>query len=193
MRTLCRKLGLTVLVGVTGLGLLAEPVSADTGGDEAAFVHKLNELRASRGLRQLAVKGELVNVARAWSSRMAGAGGISHNPSVAAQAPANWVRLGENVGMGPDVQLLHDAFVASPAHYRNMVSPEFDSVGVGVVRSAEGLIFVTVNFMTQAAPVAQVAAAPAAPAAKTVCKKARKGKVVCKAVKVRRVKSRARR
>lgn len=192
---------LGVAVGLGGLTAAAGPASADSGGDEMVFVQKLNELRAGKGLPALAIKGELFDLARSWSGRMAAAASIWHNPDLAARAPANWARLGENVGMGPDVQALHDAFVASPLHYRNMVDPEFDSVGVGVVHGAGGLTYVTVNFMRAHPAPAVAAAAPAgtavasapapAPAAKTrICKKSRTGKVTCRTVQPRRVRAR---
>ncbi|MEO7837064.1 MAG: CAP domain-containing protein [Acidimicrobiales bacterium] len=191
------------LVGITGVALAAGPASADTGSDETAFVEKLNELRATRGLPALAIRAELIDVARPWAGRMASVGTISHNPDLAAQAPSNWVRIGENVGVGPNVQSLHDAFVASPLHFRNMIDPEFDLVGVGVVNGPPGIIFVTVNFMkaqgapqiVQAvAPVANPAGAPAAPAKKArICSRTRRGKVVCRTASARRTPVKARR
>lgn len=172
------------LASVMALTVVPEPAFADTGSDEATFVAKLNDLRASRGLRPLGVDGNLANMARGWSSQMASRGGISHNPNMASQAPGNWSRLGENVGMGPNVDSLHNALVNSPSHYANMVNGYYDSVGVGVVQSG-GTMFVTFNFMAgggAAPPQVLSAAAPPAAAARTVCRKARRGRVVCKRV-----------
>ena len=186
-------------VVLSGATALAGPAAADTGSDEMAFVQKLNELRAAHGLAALGTKGELFDVARRWSGRMAAAGGISHNPDVAAQAPSNWARLGENVGIGPSVQTLHEAFIASPLHFKNMIDPNFDWVGVGVVNGPPGIIYVTVNFMRTHAPAAQivqaagpVAQAAAAPAVgtKKVCSKSRNGKVTCRTVKFRKARAR---
>ncbi len=181
------------LASVMALSVVPAPAMADTGSDEAAFVNKLNGLRASKGLRPLGVHGGLVNMARGWSSHMASVGSISHNPNMAAQAPANWARLGENVGMGPSVDSLHNAFVASASHYANMVNGHYDSVGVGVVQSGS-TIFVTFNFMaTQAAPAPAAAPVahrsftpppPPAPRPATTCRKLGRGRVVCKRAKV---------
>ena len=178
MKRVRRMLGIA-LVAVTAVSMVAtEPASASTGTDELEFALKLNELRVSRGLRPLDYRGALFDTARAWSGQMLAADGISHNPSLAAQAPSNWLRLGENVGMGYTVQALHDAFVASPAHFHNMIDPAFDAVGVGVVHAADGKIFVTVNFMT-------TKPAPAAAKTKKVCTKNRRGRVTCRTVRVR--------
>lgn len=174
-----RGLLCAALISVTVLAsVAAEPAAAaDTGAEELAFVAKLNELRTSQGLAPLATKGALFDLARTWAGRMEAANGISHNPSLAGQGPAGWKRLGENVGMGYDVQALHDAFVASPLHYRNMVDPAFDSVGVGVVHAPDGEIFVTVNFMTSGAA-AVTGAAPAK--ARRVCARNSRGRLVCR-------------
>jgi hypothetical protein len=195
-----RIMGLA-LAGVMPLSMVAEPAMADPVSDEFNFVQKLNDLRASRGVGPLGMNGHLTNVARGWSAHMASGGTISHNPNMAAQAPSNWLRLGENVGMGPSVQSLHDAFVASPPHYQNMVNGYYDSVGAGVVMRGSTM-FVTVNFMQSrvaAAPVHVPAPAPVhmfappppppppAPQVfgRTVCKRAHRGRVVCRRVKAR--------
>lgn len=170
-------------IGLTAVMLVAEPASADPLSDEVAFVQKLNELRASQGLSQLGVRTDITALARNWSAQMAAAGGISHNPGLVAQAPWDWTRLGENVGVGGDVQSLHDAFVNSPSHYANMVNPYFTHVGVGVVWS-NGLIFVTVEFMTGGAPPPQ--------ATKTSCTKNTRGKTVCRKAKVKKARARRR-
>ena len=170
----------TAVVAVTALSLVVvEPVSASTGNDELTFVAKLNELRIARGVRPLETRGALFDMARAWSAPMLAVDGISHNPRLAAHTPSNWRKLGENVGMGYDVQGLHDAFVNSPAHYQNMIDPAFDAVGVGVLRAADGKIFVTVNFMTTQAPT------PPQPRSHKVCTKNRRGKTTCRTIRIR--------
>ena len=156
-----RRLAAGVLLAVVVMTLAGvRPAGADAAGDEAEFLARLNEVRATQGLRPLARHAVLAEVARAWARAMAAAGSISHNGSLSSQGPAEWQRLGENVGMGMEVRGVHDAFVASPSHYRNMVDAGFDSVGIGVVRNPNGALFVTVNFMQARA----VAPAPPAPA-----------------------------
>ena len=160
-----RRMLVAILITLAGASVaFVPPAAADDAGDEAAFLSSLNGVRSAQGLRPLNSNAALTSVARIWAAGMAAAGSISHNPSLAAQGPSNWQRLGENVGMGMDVPRVHDAFVASPTHYRNMVDPGFDAVGIGVVRNGTGALFVTVNFMQSAAVVAAAAPAPAAPA-----------------------------
>ena len=94
-------------------------------GTEQQFVNAINQLRASKGLRQLQVSGELTGVARGWTDQMVRNGQISHNPNLGSQVSGNWTKLGENVGVGYDVNGLMQAFINSPAHYRNLVDPDW--------------------------------------------------------------------
>lgn len=173
-------------IGLTAVMLVAEPASADALSDEGGFVIKLNELRTSQGLNPLNVRQDLVALARSWSAQMAAAGAISHNPALVAQAPKDWTRLGENVGVGGDFVSLHHAFVGSPTHYANMVNPAFTDVGVGVVWSGNTM-FVAVEFMTGGHGAVQ-----SVTATKTKCTKNRRGKTVCKKVRVKKAKARRR-
>jgi Cysteine-rich secretory protein family len=116
-------------------------------GTEQQFVNAINQLRASKGLRQLQVSGELTGVARGWTDQMVRNGQISHNPNLGSQVSGGWTKLGENVGVGYDVQGLMDAFINSPAHYRNLVDPAWTHVGVGVTYSRDGRLYTTHNFM----------------------------------------------
>ena len=82
---------------------------------------------------------------------MVQAGRISHNPNLSSQVSGNWTKLGENVGVGPTVDALMQAFINSPAHYRNLVDPEWNYIAVGVTRAADGQLYTTHNFMVMAA------------------------------------------
>lgn len=141
---------LAVLLGVLFLPASAGSAAAavDTGAAELAFVDEINGVRATKGLGQLTIHPELVDVARGWASKMSAADEISHNPRLADAVRADWQKLGENVGVGTTVDRLHAAFVASPLHYKNIVDPAFTHVGVGVVLGRDGAIFTTHQFMT---------------------------------------------
>jgi hypothetical protein len=176
MRKICGLL-LSIAVTTTAFTAIAAPAGASAASDASQFLALTNQVRAQKGLPALAAHGGLVSMAQGWSNKMAAAGDISHNPSLSAQAPSNWQRLGENVGMGPSVSSIQQAFVNSPHHYANIVNGEFRHVGIAVAYSGT-TIFVTVDFMrtfqdgTAAAPAAAPAAKPApaakAPAAKPV-------------------------
>jgi len=116
-------------------------------GTESEFISQINSLRASKGLSQLQVSGDLVGMARRWTDRMVAAGQISHNPNLSTEISAGWSKLGENVGVGYDVGGLMQAFINSPAHYDNLVDPTWTHIGVGVTMAGDGRIYTTHNFM----------------------------------------------
>lgn len=120
---------------------------ADPAADEARFVDAINQYRAQNGLGPLVADTELLRVARNWSSQMRAAGEISHNTNLRTDVRANWRKLGENVGVGPTVADLHQAFIDSPAHRRNLLDPTFQRIGIGIVYDTDGTIFVTEQFM----------------------------------------------
>ena len=159
---------LLVLIA-TVVAVLGPAVPAGAGAEdfEAEFVAKINELRASKGLQQLSVDAELTSIGRRWSASMAAAGKISHNPDFPEWVTSDWQRLGENVGVGPTVQSLFDAFVNSPSHYANLVHPDYDRIGVGVVLAGD-VMYTSHQFMQlRAAAAPAPARAPAAPARRT--------------------------
>ena len=150
------KIVFGLIVALTVL-LFPAAAQADTASDEGLFVAKINALRASKGLTALQVNGELVAKAGAWSAQMAAAGRIWHS-TLSDGISQEWKKLGENVGMGGTVDALHNAFVASPHHYENLVDPAFGAVGIGIVMNGNTM-FVSQVFMQLMPP----ATAPATP------------------------------
>jgi hypothetical protein len=163
---------MAALAILAGLAVQAAPAAhADAGSEEALFLSLTNQLRSSLGIQQLTPHPQLTSIARSWSSQMAAAGVISHNPSFPNQVTANWSRLGENVGTGGTVEAIQTAFINSPHHYENLAQGAYNFVGIGVVHGSNGAIFVTVDFMT--APASGAAApAPKAAAPKAAAPKA---------------------
>jgi hypothetical protein len=144
--------GVPVLVLALAIAVLApllggSSADASSAGDEARFVALLNETRAEAGLPPLEVHTELGDLARGWTEEMRAAGGISHADPISAGLDAPWLKLGENVGTGPSVDAVMDAFIDSPGHYANIVDPAFTHVGVAVVWDGERL-YTTHRFMT---------------------------------------------
>jgi hypothetical protein len=140
-----RKLVFGLILALGLLSFFPASAKADTVSDEAVFVAKINDLRASKGLAPLQVNANLVAKARAWSAGMAPAGKIWHS-TLSDGISEDWRKLGENVGMGGSVDGLHTAFVNSPHHYENLVDPAFGYVGIGIVMNGN-TIFVTEVFM----------------------------------------------
>lgn len=149
-----------VVAATAFIAVLASPGPAQAAASsaEAKVLALSNSLRASVGAPALTFDESLSQVARAWAAAMAAEGTISHNPSLAKQV-SGWTKLSENVGMGPSIEAIHDALVASRSHYVNLVDTEVSRMGIGVV-TAGNAVFVVENFMKPAGAVAPKAAPP---------------------------------
>ncbi len=154
----------TVLVA-GAFALFAGPLHADAASDAAAVKSLVNGERASAGLGSLAGSGGLDQVARAQAQRMADRDAIYHNPNLGSDADAagvNWTLIGENVGVGEDVNSVHDAFMASPGHKANIVHRDYTVIGTGVAIGKDGSVFVAQVFArVQGSSASTKAAAPA--------------------------------
>lgn len=123
--------------------LAATPALA-LSGEESQFVSSHNSIRGEHGRASLALYSDLVDIARRHSQEMAAKGSIWHNPRLGSEVKG-WDVVGENVGMGPSVPDLMDAFMNSPAHRSNILDPDYNQFGIGVAIS-DGTIYVTVVF-----------------------------------------------
>jgi hypothetical protein len=147
------------------VGRAAEPALAAEPGAESDFVARINAARTQRGLPAYRIASDLIPVARRHAQRMAARGsGPFHNDNLANEAGDGWRRLGENVGVGPEVATLHDAFMASPGHRANILHADFSEVALGVVIGGDGRMWV-VEVFRQPAGAARAPAPPPAPAA----------------------------
>ncbi len=137
------------LTSITNLTEPAQPAAAAELSDEALFVALINELRVDEGLPTLTINAELTRESRVWADQLRTNGELSHAGDLSVGVTTTWLKLGENVGVGPidRIEDLFDAFVASPDHYANLIDPTFEVVGVGVVYDDEGRMWTTHRFM----------------------------------------------
>jgi uncharacterized protein YkwD len=142
-RTLTR-LGLILSV-VMLLGFMAPKHADATTSPERYMVSLINRARHSSGRAALGLNNTLSNYARKHSATMASTY-LHHNLSLEKWLRKwNWRILGENVGVGPSISVLHTAFMRSPSHKANIMDRRFRNIGVGVV-SKGGRLWVTVIF-----------------------------------------------
>ncbi|MEX2554490.1 MAG: CAP domain-containing protein [Actinomycetota bacterium] len=145
-----------------GLVFVAAPQAGALSGTETCFFNKINAERANVGRSKLVAKGDLTSVARNHSKDMAADGTIYHNGNLKNEVGGNWWALGENVGMGPGCDSLHNAFMDSPGHKANVLDKDYNQIGVGAVME-EGTIYVTMVFAGRpsgSAPKPKVTAKP---------------------------------
>jgi hypothetical protein len=149
VRARCARLLLVGLLSCLLVPLAPTAAGAgpdDPAADEARFVALVNAARAKNGVAPLTVDAELTGLARDWAAQMAAAGKISHANPISEGVTQDWQKLGENVGKGPSVDPIMNAFIASPGHYANLMDPAFTRIGVGVVW-ADGVLYTTHRFM----------------------------------------------
>jgi uncharacterized protein YkwD len=149
-RSLSRLLAVVLAASLTVFLVPTSGVGAASSA-EKRMRQLINRERTERGRKALAMNDLLVGIARRHSKDMADDRRIYHNPNLGfalrSSNPSAW---GENVGMGASVPRLHDLFMNSAAHRQNILNPEFDRVGVGIV-VRDGALYVTVVFVAVAA------------------------------------------
>ena len=90
----------------------------------------MNTDRKANRLNQLPVNYEAQAKAQAWAERLAHDGRIYHS-TLPAGIRTRWCSLGENVGYGPSVAVIDNAYMHSPHHRANILDRRWNGVGVG--------------------------------------------------------------
>jgi uncharacterized protein YkwD len=129
-------------------GPMAASPAAAVNREERQLRSMVNDERDQRRVRTLGMRRFLVRAARNHSRDMASTGTLVHSDDLAT-VPGDraWNIIGENIGVGASMDVLHEAFMDSPPHRRNALNRVYRYVGVGMARSADGRIWVTVLFM----------------------------------------------
>ena len=122
------------------------------------ILNKVNNLRASLGLKPVTRIAELDAVAQDWSEQMAARKTMEHRPNFANHYPKGWRGASENIAMrsdGGDIGAqLFDQWLNSPPHYANMTDPNADSLGIGIAyESGSGNWYATQNFGSYGDPI----------------------------------------
>jgi hypothetical protein len=133
---------LLVSTALVTMGIAAAPALA---APEDSFIAKINAERTSRGLAPLQEYWDLTDDAEAHSKRMMDTGDLHHNPNL-AHVTSGWEALAENVGVGRSVDRLHELFMESDGHRKNILG-NYNYVGVGVKVESDTKMWVTVVFM----------------------------------------------
>jgi len=117
----------------------------------AALLNATNASRGGAGLGPLSWNGQLWCLASEWSSHLDGINGLEHrdlNATLRSPAYAGYRTVGENVFSGPAGMSgndMHAAWMGSPLHQANILSPAFSSIGFAYT-IVGGQVFATENF-----------------------------------------------
>lgn len=118
---------------------------AQVVGAEDGFAAHIAQERSSRGISALTPAADLQAVARRQAQRMADRGEPYHNPDLGSEVHG-WSIVAENVGVGPDVTTVHQAFMDSSTHRDIILNPDVTELGVGVVQTSDGQLWVVEVF-----------------------------------------------
>jgi uncharacterized YkwD family protein len=108
---------------------------------EQQMVKLVNEARAQNNLPALKVDTALANVARTKSQDMMDNNYFSHNSpkygspfDMMKSFGIKYVQAGENIAGNQTVVAAHNALMNSPGHRKNILSPDFTHIGIGVTK-----------------------------------------------------------
>jgi uncharacterized protein YkwD len=115
---------------------------------EKRVLYLTNMARRAAGRSDLHYSYALAKLAKKHSALMASKFSLFHTYNLAGVlSNFSWTLAGENVGMGPGIDVIQYAFMHSPEHKANILERRFHRVGIGVVWK-DGIAFVTVDFLS---------------------------------------------
>lgn len=107
---------------------------------ENQLISLVNKERSWRGLQTLTKVDVLTQVGRGHSADMFKRGYFAHNSpegkNVSDRAMENgyiFLVIGENLAYAPNVELAHKGLMESEGHRANILSPEFNKIGIGIM------------------------------------------------------------
>ena len=120
--------------------------------ERSRFFELANQAREEAGVKPLVWDAALAAAAQAHAVRMAAEGQIAHRyggePDVAQRAAAAGAKFSlveENIALGDTAFHVHQGWMRSEAHHDNLLNPEIDRVGVGVV-AAHGELYAVADY-----------------------------------------------
>ncbi len=112
----------------------------------------INRARREQGLQTLRWNNSLAAAARYHATQMAEHRAAQHafegEPTLSArvrQTGARFTWLAENVTQGPAPEFIHAQFMQSHNHRANILDPDMNSIGIGIVES-QGQLFTVEDF-----------------------------------------------
>jgi len=121
-------------------------------GARDELLNYINADRAAQGLSTVSLRDDLNSLAQAHSADMLKRNFFSHiNPDNESPEDRR-IRMnvktdvGENLAYSPTVYFAHQSLLRSAIHRQNLMNPEWDSVGIGIVKDPSGYLLITEEF-----------------------------------------------
>jgi uncharacterized protein YkwD len=135
---------------------MSSPTLGTISALEQQVVDLINQTRVQHGLAPLKVNTALVTAAQIHSHDMAALNSMQHSlpgvadPTLESRAAAvgyNYSWLGENIAFNyPDDPSVVTAWLNSPEHLANILSPNYTETGVGIAWNSQGQPYYTQDF-----------------------------------------------
>ncbi len=110
------------------------------------MLEHINEARKREGVPPLTVSLDLGRTAIYWAEHMRNNRKMYHNPR-AGKMIRDWTAWAENVGYhSGGVGAMHQSFMRSPPHRKNILDPRFTDCGIGAAKDASGVTWWCVVF-----------------------------------------------
>ena len=121
--------------------------TCDGGG--SSVIDAMNGDRGSAGLGQLCASSALGGFAQSWADWMARNQSLTHQDLGAVLNGTTFATVAENILAGPggmSAAQMEAAWMASPGHRENIMNGGYTAAGVGTAYSADGRVWVAVEF-----------------------------------------------
>jgi len=97
---------------------------------QPALQRIVKDERVAAGVEPLLPAPHANAKAPAWAAEMARTEMLRHS-KLGDGMPADFLKIGENVGRGPGIGKIHLAFMDSPGHQANVLDPAYGWIGTG--------------------------------------------------------------
>ncbi len=142
-----------VAIMIPALALIgAAQAPAGSYPPEQQLFKLVNMVRQNAGLEKLEWDPKVAKAAQAHTQQLAGYGHLSHQfpgePGLEQRVSSTGARFNsaaENVALADSVEEAHLALMNSPGHRANIMDPNYNAVGIGVVQ-VKNRLYVTQDF-----------------------------------------------
>lgn len=127
----------------------------------ADLLARVNSLRTSLGRGAVTLDTNLSTFAQAHADDMVSQNYFSHRDKAGRDPDLRKVSfgisypVGENIAFSMDVNSADEGLKRSPAHRLNTLDPRWTTIGIGVARKSDGLLYVVEEFSTNKAAIAE--------------------------------------
>ena len=125
------------------------PVFSHPSDDDKFLLDATNRERSAAGLQPLKWDEALATAARLHAQVMVSQNLLLHQcldePPLeqrAAKAGARFSMIAENIAVGPNPEIIHNGWMHSPGHRKNILNADLSAVGIATMRGSGGLFAV---------------------------------------------------